>query len=123
MGSRVLITAGWYEAGIFNALPQRFKCLQWHSAEVTQMPPGALYLAASPACPVQAMQWRAQAFSAQLHMELETDTVRNWAGIPEYAAALGAGGVERMDADASAQMADFAQIAERLYDNWMGINA
>ena len=119
----VSLTKTGSEAAIFNALPQRFKCLQWHSAEVTQMPPGALYLAASPACPVQAMQWRAQAFSAQFHMELETDTVRNWADIPEYAAVLGAGGVERMDADATAHMADFAQIAERLYDNWMGINA
>ncbi|MDG2406881.1 MAG: type 1 glutamine amidotransferase, partial [Paracoccaceae bacterium] len=118
----VSLTKKGAEAAIFNTFPKRFKCLQWHSAEVTQMPPGALCLAESPACLVQAMQWGAHAFSAQFHMELEKDTVRNWANIPEYAVALGAGGVERMDADATAHMGDFEQMAGWLFDNWMTVN-
>jgi GMP synthase-like glutamine amidotransferase len=87
------------------------------------MPAGAVCLAASVACDVQAMQWGKHAFSAQFHMELEPDTVRNWARIPEYAAALGAGGADRMETDAAAHMAIFNQMAERLYNNWMEINS
>ena len=119
----VSLTAEGAEAPIFADLPQQFQCLQWHSAEVTAMPAGAFCLAASAACDVQAMQWGTHAFSAQFHMELEADTVRNWAKIPEYAAALGAGGADRMEADAAAHMAIFNQMAERLYNNWMAINS
>ena len=118
----VSLTAAGAAADIFAGLPPRFACLQWHSAEVTAMPAGAVCLAASVACDVQAMQWGPHAFSAQFHMELEPDTVHNWAQIPEYAAALGAGGAERMAADAAAHMAGFNQMAEQLYTNWMAIN-
>ena len=45
-------------SGVFcDGLPERFPTLQWHSAEVTQMPAGATCLATSPACAVQAMKW------------------------------------------------------------------
>lgn len=119
----VSLTAEGAAAHIFADLPQQFQCLQWHSAEVAAMPAGAVCLAASVACDVQVMQWGTHAFSAQFHMELEPDTVRNWAEIPEYAAALGAGGADRMETDAAAHMAIFNQMAERLYNNWMEINS
>ena len=35
---------------IFDGLPERFPCLQWHSAEVKKMPAGASCLATSPDC-------------------------------------------------------------------------
>ena len=38
----------------FDGLPEIFPTLQWHSAEVQQMPAGAECLATSPACAVQA---------------------------------------------------------------------
>jgi GMP synthase-like glutamine amidotransferase len=64
-----------------------------------KMPSGARYMAMSPERAVQAFKWGAHAFSVQFHIEIETDTVPNWAGIPEYAAALdlamGPGAVER----------------------------
>ena len=73
---------------MFDGLPETFECLQWHSAEVTELPQGAAVLATSPACAVQAMRWGPRAFSAQFHVEIEPDTVGNWAKIPEYAGAL-----------------------------------
>ena len=39
-----------------RALPDPLKALQWHSAEVTELPPGATVLASSGACPVQAFR-------------------------------------------------------------------
>lgn len=107
---------------LFDGFPEVFPCLQWHSAEVTQMPSGAQCLASSAACPVQAMKWGTRAYSAQFHIEVENDTVENWAGIPDYATALtsamGVNGAERLARDVSAQSVAFNEMAERFYINW-----
>ena len=111
----------------FDGLPETFPCLQWHSAEVTRMPEGAQCLATSPACAVQAMRWETRALTAQFHIEVEEDTVDNWAAIPEYAGALekamGAGAVDRFREDVAANLQDFNSMAERLYLNWMQMSA
>lgn len=111
-------------SGVFlDGLPERFPCLQWHSAEVTQMPPGAQCLATSPACAVQAMRWGTRAHSVQFHIEIEPETVADWAAIPAYAEALdraaGPDALERLDADCAARMDDFNTMAERMYLNWL----
>ena len=107
----------------FDGVPEIFPALQWHSAEVTKLPVGAQVLATSPACAVQAMKWGPRAYSAQFHVEVEADTVANWAMIPEYAGALeqamGADGAARLDEDVTANMAAFNAMAERIYINWL----
>jgi len=104
-------------------LPEMFHCLQWHGAEVTRLPEGAKVLATSPDCAVQAMSWGPRALSTQFHLEVEADTVANWAAIAEYRAALddvfGPGGADRMKADCAARMTDFNTMAERVYINWL----
>ncbi|GMG84598.1 type 1 glutamine amidotransferase [Paralimibaculum aggregatum] len=108
---------------IFDDLPEVFACLQWHGAEVLEMPAGASCLATSPACAVQAMAWGPRAYSAQFHIEVEPDTVANWLAIPEYRAsleaAMGPDGPARLAADCAARMAEFNRLAERVYINWM----
>lgn len=111
-------------SGVFlDGLPERIACLQWHSSEVTRLPAGASVLATSPDCAVQAMKWGPRAYSLQFHVEVEPDTVANWAAIPEYAtaleAALGAEGAARMQADVAASMPGFNDAAERIYINWL----
>jgi len=112
---------------LFDGLPERFDCLQWHSAEVTTLPEGAQVLATSPACAVQAMKWGTRAYSMQFHVEIEADTVRNWNNIPEYAGALdkaiGKGAVKELDAACAARMGAFNEMAERLYINWLQATA
>ena len=111
----------------FDGLPEVFECLQWHGAEVLQMPAGATCLATSPDCAVQAMRWGTRAFSMQFHLELEPDTVQNWAQIPEHAAslqaALGPGAVDKFDAACAARMKDFNALAERVNINWLQTSA
>ena len=108
---------------IFDGLPERFETLQWHSAEVTQMPAGAQCLATSPACAVQAMKWGTRAVSAQFHIEIEADTVADWAAIPEYSAALdkalGDGGADKLTQAVAERIGVFNDMAERLYINWL----
>lgn len=108
---------------IFDDLPDQFTALQWHSAEVSQMPAGAQCLATSPDCTVQAMCWGPRAYSTQFHLEVEPDTVSNWAAIPEYAdamtQALGPDGVQQMETASATGIADFEKMAERVYINWL----
>ena len=108
---------------LFDGLPETFECLQWHSAEIISLPPGTQVLATSPDCAVQAMKWGTRAYSMQFHVELESDTVQNWAKIPEYAGALekamGKGAVAEFDAACAERMEAFNSMAERLYINWL----
>ena len=108
---------------LFAGLPARQRCLQWHSDEVTRVPEGAVVLASSPDCAVQAMAVGPRAFSLQYHVELSAETVPDWGEIPEYQAALeaamGAGALPRLEAEAAAGMSGFNAAARRLYENVM----
>ena len=111
-------------SGVFlDGVPEVFPTLQWHSAEVTELPPGGQVLATSPACVVQALKWGPRAYSAQFHVEVEADTVANWAKIPEYAgaleAAMGSEGASLLARDVEANMKAFNDMAERMYINWL----
>ncbi|MGI9483180.1 MAG: type 1 glutamine amidotransferase [Hyphomicrobiales bacterium] len=111
----------------FDGLPETFKSLQWHGAEVKQMPPGAKCLATSPDCAVQAMSWGPRAYSMQFHLEVEPDTVANWNAIETYAnalkGALGEEGPELMQRACDDHMASFNKFAERTYINWLQTSA
>lgn len=112
-----------FESVFFDGIEAPFPALQWHGAEVTELPEGGRVLATSPDCAVQAMSWGTRALSMQFHVEVEADTVSNWAAIPEYAQALetafGEGGTARLDADCADHMPAFNQMAERIYINWL----
>ncbi len=108
---------------IFDDFPDQFSCLQWHGAEIKQMPSGATCLATSPDCAVQAMAWGPRAYSTQFHLEVESDTVANWMDIPVYRSSLveslGESGPEKLDAACAAKVSEFNRLAERFYINWL----
>ena len=115
------------EAGLadplFAGLSARQMCLQWHSVRVAQPPEDAVVLARSATCPVQAMRVGRNAWSMQYHVEVEPDTVTNWAAVPAYREALvnvmGEGGMGALSKGAAENMVGFLRSAERLYDNFM----
>ncbi len=115
------------EAGLadplFSGLTAEQKCLQWHSVRVAQPPAGAIVLARSPACPVQAMRVGSNAWSMQYHVEVEPDTVAHWAAVPAYREALvnvmGEGGPGTLSQGAADNMERFLASAATLYDNFM----
>lgn len=119
----VILTERGAESVYFDGVDSPLHALQWHSAEVTRLPEGATVLATSPECAVQAMSWGTRAMSMQFHMEVEADTVSNWAKIPEYAGALeqalGPDGVARIASACDTHMAAFNKNAERVYINWL----
>lgn len=96
--------------------------LQWHGAEVQYVPKGIDILAESPACAIQAIGFERRAYGVQFHLEATETTVRDWAAIPEYAAALeravGAGAAARLEQDVAHRLAGFQTNARRVYDNF-----
>ena len=112
------------ESTFFNGMPTRLNTLQWHAAEVTAVPPGAVVMARSPACAVQALAIGDKVFSIQFHVEVTNDTVAEWATVPAYAAALedglGAGAVSKLQASVDTALTEFNAQAKTFYDNWMG---
>lgn len=112
------------KADVFLAgISPRFQALQWHGAEVTRAPEGAVVLAESPACPIQALSIGDHAFSVQYHVELTPTTVSDWGEIPEYRAALeralGPDGLAQIEAASAARMDEFQAMARQLYRNLM----
>ena len=108
---------------LFAGLPAQQKCRQWHSVQVAQPPEGAVVLAGSEDCRIQAMRVGANAWSMQYHVELEPDTVDNWAAVPAYydalMASVGSEGFEVMKSASNENMVDFVECAEKLYENFM----
>ncbi len=119
----VELTAAGRADPIFGGMQPVQQALQWHGAEVQAPPPGAVVLAQSPLCPVQAMRVGDRAYGLQYHVELTAATVREWGEVPAYSCALdatlGTGAMPRLEAQAAAQMSRFNQSARQIYDNFM----
>jgi len=100
---------------------------QWHSAEVKEMPQGAVHLAENDACSVQAFRYGDYAYGLQFHVELTAETVPEWRDIPAYAASLteifGPGGAARLEADVIPRLPAYAETAMRLHQNFMSVIA
>jgi GMP synthase-like glutamine amidotransferase len=64
---------------LLRELPITPDVLQWHVDEVSQLPPGAVLLASSPGCEVQAFRVGRLAWGVQFHIETTPDVVRDWA--------------------------------------------
>jgi GMP synthase-like glutamine amidotransferase len=64
---------------LFGPLPMAPDVLQWHSDEITELPLGAVLLAASPRYPHQAFRIGPCAWGTQFHIECDTAMVAAWA--------------------------------------------
>ncbi|HEV7194088.1 MAG TPA: type 1 glutamine amidotransferase [Jatrophihabitantaceae bacterium] len=64
---------------LFGALPITPDVIQWHFDAVTRLPAGAVLLAGSPLCDVQAFRLGRLAWAVQFHIETTPDVVRAWA--------------------------------------------
>lgn len=99
------------------------KCLQWHSVKVAQPPQNTKILASSELCRIQAMRVGEKAWSMQYHLEVEPDTVSNWAKVPEYHHALintlGEEGYDVLASDADKNSQNFLNTAEIIFNNFL----
>jgi GMP synthase-like glutamine amidotransferase len=95
--------------------------MQWHHAEVTELPEGARTLASSPVTKVQIMSAGDCLLGTQFHAELTPALVARWAHIPQYIRwleeALGPGAYETVRLRALPLMPEMARMSESLFGN------
>jgi len=119
---RIMQTEDGKRDPLFQGVPDPIDVLQWHGAEVKVLPPGAVKLARSEICEVQAFRYGSRAYGLQAHVEATRDTVADWAAIPEYAraleATLGPGSVERLAAEVAGLLPTYTSVARTLYTNF-----
>ncbi len=104
-------------AGLKPVLP----VMQWHHAEVTELPDGAEVLASSPTTAVQIMSVGDCLLGTQFHAELTPALVDRWAHIPQYLewldAALGENAYDRVRLRALPLMPAMKRMSEALFNN------
>lgn len=122
---RIVQTEAGKRDPLFEGVPDPLEVLQWHGAEVTALPDGAVSLARSDACEIQAFRYGARAYGLQCHVEATRETVADWAAIPEYARALdealGPGAAGRLGADVEQRLPGYAAVARTLYNNFKSL--
>ena len=118
----VMLTKNGVSSIVFDDFPEKFKCLQWHGAEIKRIPLGGVCLATSDLCEVQAMSWGPRAYSMQFHLEVEADTITNWIAIPSYfeglKSVLGFNGTEVLKRMCSNNLNQFNKLVKQFYINW-----
>ncbi len=111
---------------LLGGLPETWPCVQWHGVHVAELPDDAINLGFSEQCGVQAARYASRAWGIQGHIEVEPQTVRDWACVPAYREALdrlqGDGAIDRFDAEASDNMGRFQALAQQVYRNLMAVS-
>jgi len=70
---------------LFRFVPLMPDVLQWHWDEITELPRGAVLLAASTRYPHQAFRLGDRAWGLQFHIECDADMIATWARDPRIA--------------------------------------
>jgi GMP synthase-like glutamine amidotransferase len=102
-------------------LTSTFRMMQWHHAEVIELPADADVLASSDITRVQIMSVGDNMVGTQFHGELTPELVTKWAEIPQYIewleASLGAGAYDRVRAEALPLMPKMRRVSEAMFNN------
>jgi len=120
-------TESGHSDALLQGVPDPLKVLQWHGAEVTELPHDATVLARSDACEIQAFRYGKHAYGLQCHVEATHETVADWASLPAYSTSLeetmGKGTVRHIGADVAEALPQFKATARLLYNNMRALRA
>ncbi len=109
---------------VIGALAEPLVTLQWHG-DTFDTPAGAVLLASSAAAPNQAFRFGEFAYGIQFHLEVTPEMAEQWAGVPEYRAALtatlGEEGGKAFLADAVARHRELGSQAHLLIAAWLDL--
>jgi GMP synthase-like glutamine amidotransferase len=121
----VALTAAGERDPLLAGTPRRSRALQWHGVRVAEPPEGAVVLATSPACPIQAIRVGDRSWGLQYHVEARPETVSDWSCVPEYRASLeaaqGPGAMERLVAEMQAEGPAMAEAVATIWRNFLNI--
>lgn len=99
---------------LFAGLGESFTTFQWHH-DSFDIPPGAVLLARSPACPHQAFRIGASAWGTQFHPEVTEAIIRGWCAWDPTTGTR----VEELVAGWQGGENEYRMIARRLLENFL----
>jgi GMP synthase-like glutamine amidotransferase len=98
------------------------RVMQWHHAEVSRAPHGAVILATSDAALVQSVAIGSHALGTQFHCEFTPQSVAGWSSLPNYVEALnrehGPGSYGRLVRECYPLMPAMGRMTQRIWDNF-----
>tara|TARA_B100002051_G_scaffold263400_1_gene287078 strand:- start:522 stop:1247 length:726 start_codon:yes stop_codon:yes gene_type:complete len=109
---------------LFRDFDPTIKVLQWHSYEVQNLDniDNITLLASSKTTKYQIFKYKNHAYGIQFHIEIKSNTVSQWACVPEYESALeetlGKGALKKFNSNAKKNMQTMNYNAELLYKNF-----
>jgi len=110
---------------IFFNFPDKFKALQWHSYEVSNLEnnPNVTLLGSSLSTKYQIFKYQDHAYGIQFHIEIKDNTVSEWGCVPEYKTALenslGPNALQVFDYQSKLNIERMNQLAKLLYRNFV----
>jgi len=119
---------GWFEIELtdegaadplFAGASRRETVLQWHG-ETFDLPPGARWLASSPACRHQAFRVGSSAYALQFHLEVTPEMIDDWC-----AQDMNCGDLReaRLPIDSMHNAARLAALAQQVFGRWCDLLA
>jgi GMP synthase-like glutamine amidotransferase len=96
---------------LFKYVPLLPDVVQWHSDEITELPIGAVLLAASSRYPNQAYRLGDRAWGLQFHIECDVPMIEEWARTDQAA-------LDELGYDAAAVVAATAEILADVEEVW-----
>jgi GMP synthase-like glutamine amidotransferase len=104
---------------LLQGLASPIKGVQWHGAEIKNLPKHARVLAQNDACPIQALRVGRHAYGLQYHVEVDRKTIAEWGEIPAYRTALerlkGPSGQQDFEQEVANRTKLLHQVAESVY--------
>ena len=95
---------------------------QWH-AYTFDLPPGAVHLASTPACPNQAFRFGDRAYGLQFHLEADEHLIQRWLHVPEYRSEADSAGpanhVEGILRDTHDHAANALALSQRVFGEFI----
>jgi GMP synthase-like glutamine amidotransferase len=116
---------GWYDLSLTAAgredvllagQPWCVPQFQWHHWEVTALPQGAITLATSERCNIQAWTKGINTYAVQFHPECTRETITAW--IADDARTLAEVGIDAIaiESESNHQFADYERLTDRFFD-------
>jgi GMP synthase (glutamine-hydrolysing) len=96
---------------LLGGIPSPAEAVQWHRDDITRLPTGAVSLASSPLCPVQAYRIGLRAWGVQFHPEANGELVQAWADAENDAPSVRQLQLERA-------VAEVRSAENRVLPNW-----
>jgi GMP synthase (glutamine-hydrolysing) len=109
---------------LFSGLPHRLDVFGWHG-DCFELPPSAVRLAGSLACPSQAFRFGTAAYGLQFHPEVRPEDVTRWPDVPGHRRLLDESGREWEDVVRELERASGAldELAAQIVERWLHLAA